>query len=45
MQSAYITHPSNLLHEMGPDHPEVPARVGAINEHLLSHGLLDFMWP
>jgi len=45
MQTAYITHPSNLLHEMGPDHPECPGRVHAINDYLLSHGLLDFMWP
>ena len=43
MLSAYITHPSSLLHEMGPDHPEGPERVSAINDHLLTHGLLDFM--
>ena len=45
MLSAYITHPSSLLHEMGPDHPECPERVSAINDHLLTHGLLDFMQP
>ena len=45
MLSAYITHPSSLLHEMGPDHPEGPERVSAINDHLLTHGLLDFMQP
>jgi len=43
MLSAYITHPSSLLHEMGPDHPECPARVSAINDHLLARGLLDLM--
>jgi len=43
MLSAYITHPSSLLHEMGPDHPEGPERVSAVNDHLLAHGLLDFM--
>jgi acetoin utilization deacetylase AcuC-like enzyme len=45
MLSAYITHPSSLLHEMGPDHPEGPARVSAVNDHLLAQGLLDFMVP
>jgi len=45
MLSAYITHPSSLLHEMGPDHPECPERVSAINDYLLAQGLLDFMLP
>ena len=41
--TAYITHPSFLKHEMGEDHPECPARLDAINDHLLSHGFLDLM--
>ena len=45
MLSAYITHPSSLLHEMGRDHPESPERVSAVNDHLLIHGVLDFMQP
>jgi acetoin utilization deacetylase AcuC-like enzyme len=45
MLSAYITHSSSLLHEMGPDHPECPARVSAINDYLVAQGLLDFMLP
>jgi hypothetical protein len=45
MLSAYITHPNSLLHEMGPDHPEGPARVSAVNDYLLAQGLLDFMVP
>jgi acetoin utilization deacetylase AcuC-like enzyme len=45
MLSAYITHPSSLRHEMGPDHPDCPGRVSAINDYLLSHGLLDLMLP
>jgi acetoin utilization deacetylase AcuC-like enzyme len=45
MLSAYITHPSSLLHEMGPDHPECPERVSAIQDCLLAQGLLDFMLP
>jgi acetoin utilization deacetylase AcuC-like enzyme len=45
MPSAYITHPSSLLHEMGPGHPDCPERVGAIDDFLLSHGLLHLMVP
>lgn len=45
MSFAYITHPDSLLHEMGPDHPDCPERVSAINDHLLAQGLLDFMLP
>lgn len=45
MLSAYITHPSSLLHEMGPGHPECPERVSAIHDYLLAKGLLDFMFP
>lgn len=43
MLAAYITHPDCFLHEMGEDHPECPARLGAINDMLLSLGILDFM--
>ena len=45
MLPAYITHPSSLLHEMGPGHPECPERVSAIHDSLLARGLLDFMVP
>jgi acetoin utilization deacetylase AcuC-like enzyme len=37
--TAFITHPSCLQHEMGPDHPECPDRLTAIHDHLLSSGL------
>src|SRR5580692_6466282 len=30
--TAYITHPDCLRHEMGPGHPECPARLSSINE-------------
>jgi acetoin utilization deacetylase AcuC-like enzyme len=30
---------------MGRDHPESPARVTAIQDYLLAHGILDFMLP
>ena len=45
MLSAYITHPSSLLHEMGTDHPDCPQRVSAVHDRLLAQGLLDFMVP
>ena len=45
MHTAYISHPSFLLHDMGPGHPECPERLSAIQDHLLMHGLLDLMLP
>ncbi|MBS3997918.1 MAG: histone deacetylase family protein [Hydrogenophaga sp.] len=45
MLSAYITHSDCARHEMGPQHPECPERLGAINDHLLVKGLLDYMVP
>lgn len=45
MLSAYITHTDCARHEMGPHHPECPERLGAINDHLLVKGLLDYMIP
>ncbi len=43
MTVAYFTHPSSLQHEMGREHPECPDRVRVIDDHLRSHGLLEFM--
>lgn len=40
MKTAYITHPTCLLHEMGSGHPESPARMQAIEQALQDHGLL-----
>ncbi len=37
--TAYITHPSFLLHDMGPYHPECPDRLNAIGDRLISAGL------
>ena len=45
MLSAYITHADCARHNMGPHHPECPERLGAINDHLLVKGLLDYMIP
>ncbi|MBT8421046.1 MAG: histone deacetylase family protein [Gammaproteobacteria bacterium] len=43
MRTAYISHPVYLKHEMIEDHPECPERIGAIEDRLLSSGLLDFL--
>jgi acetoin utilization deacetylase AcuC-like enzyme len=32
---AFISHPDCALHEMGPDHPECPARLSAIEDRLV----------
>ena len=45
MLAAYITHPDCARHDMGPDHPECPQRLAAIQDHLLIKGLLDHMVP
>ena len=45
MLCAYITHTDCTLHNMGEHHPECPERLGAINDHLLVKGLLDYMVP
>jgi len=37
--TAFITHPSCLQHEMGPDHPECPDRLTAIHDQLIAAGL------
>lgn len=45
MQTAYITHPECLLHDMGPQHPECPTRLTAINDQLIASGLLPYLIP
>lgn len=45
MTTAYYTHADCRLHDMGAGHPECPARLDAIADHLLATGLdiaLDF---
>ena len=39
MTVAYISHPECLLHEMGSNHPEQPARLRALSDSLISSGL------
>ena len=43
MPTAYITHPSFLLHDMGPYHPECPDRLHAIGDRLISTGLDSYL--
>lgn len=43
MQTLYITHPQCHLHEMGEWHPESPYRLDAINDQLISSGLLGLL--
>ncbi|MDP2230583.1 histone deacetylase family protein [Methylotenera sp.] len=43
MQTAYITHPEFLKHDMGIGHPECPARIQAIQDQLIASGLFDFL--
>lgn len=41
MHTALISHPDCLLHDMGPYHPESPARLEAIEDALTASGLMD----
>jgi len=37
--TAFISHPSFLLHDMGPYHPECPGRLTAIGDRLIAAGI------
>lgn len=43
--TAYITHPSCLKHQNFPGHPEDPARLTAIEDHLHAARLYDYLIP
>ncbi len=43
MATAFITHPSFLLHEMGAGHPECPERLTAISDRLIAAGLDGYL--
>lgn len=45
MTIAYITHPDCLLHEIGNNHPERPARLHAIHDQLIRSGLEFVLIP
>ena len=43
MQTAFITHPACLKHDMGGYHPESPARLTVIQDHLIAGGLYSLL--
>ena len=43
METLYLTHPACHLHEMGPEHPECPARLDAISDQMLSSGIMPYL--
>jgi acetoin utilization deacetylase AcuC-like enzyme len=43
MQTAYISHPLCLKHDMGLHHPESPGRIHAIEDRLIATGLMDYL--
>jgi acetoin utilization deacetylase AcuC-like enzyme len=43
LSTAYITHPSCLLHDMGPYHPECPDRLTAIADRLVAAGIDGYL--
>ena len=43
MPTAFITHPSFLLHEMGPYHPECPERLMAISDRMIAAGIDPYL--
>src|ERR1700693_5155308 len=43
MQTAYISHPLCLKHDMGSHHPECPARIHAIEDQLIASGLFGYL--
>jgi acetoin utilization deacetylase AcuC-like enzyme len=43
VQTAYISHPLCLKHDIGSHHPESPARIHAIEDQLIASGLMDYL--
>jgi len=43
VQTAYISHPLCLKHDMGDHHPECPARIQAIEDQLIASGLFGYL--
>jgi acetoin utilization deacetylase AcuC-like enzyme len=41
MTTAFFSHPDCRGHDMGRGHPECPARLAAIEDHLIATGLAD----
>src|SRR5258708_11157735 len=45
MATAFITHADCAKHDMGRHHPESPARLAAIEDHLISSGVAGPVEP
>src|SRR5260221_4515808 len=43
MATAFITHADCARHDMGRHHPESPARLAAIEDHLITSGIAGFV--
>jgi len=43
MPTAFVHHRDCTLHDMGSHHPECPARIAAIEDHLLATGILEHL--
>ena len=43
MSTAFFSHAACRRHDMGPGHPECPARLDAIEDHFLATGLADLL--
>ncbi len=43
MQTAFISHPLCLKHDMGAHHPECPTRLHAIEDQLIASGLYSYL--
>jgi acetoin utilization deacetylase AcuC-like enzyme len=43
MPTALVHHRDCALHDMGSHHPECPARISAIEDHLLATGILEHL--
>jgi acetoin utilization deacetylase AcuC-like enzyme len=43
LRTAFISHPECLEHDTGEDHPECARRLTAIEDRLVSRGLIDFL--
>lgn len=43
MTTAFISHNDCLLHNMGAQHPEQPARLRAVEDQLIASGLINYL--